>query len=234
MNSRFLVPLCRAVLIAVTMSAVVVMSSCRDQGDSFNHRVMYTQLVTVADTGAGGSDMKFTFRRFDDSPLITLTAPAMGLNEKALGQRALLYYYSPVGDPYAPGPVEVRGLSVVNTDTVKARHLERYNWDASPIWLNAIWRTGEYLNMRVRLDYSDKPRYLGLLLDSASMESSVPQLYLLHDLDGAPDNFLREAYLSFYIADLWNRPDLQGIDVHVNDINFKKDVYSFTKASTDN
>jgi hypothetical protein len=94
-----------------------------------------------------------------------------------------------------------------------------------------MWRTGNYLNLRMRVDYSETARYFGLVVDSLTLNDAEPEVYLLHNLNGAPDNYLREAYASFDISKVWGLPTCKGLRVHVNDTNLQKDIYEFSKIS---
>ncbi len=213
-------------VISTALSAMAVTTACSD-GD-YNDRMMLSDLVSIhsVDQTAGTT---FTFQRYDDSPVITLVDPQLTIKEDYVGSRALLYYYPENGEPYSSGNISAAGITIVNSDTAVVRPISRYNWDASPVFLNSVWRSGRYLNFRMRLDYSDEPRRFGLVVDSLTLTDPEPQLYLVHDLNGSPDNFLRESYASFDIEKVWNQPSCLSVAVHVNDSNLKKDIYKFTK-----
>ncbi len=214
----------RPIILALSASAMI--SACSD--DDYNDRMMLSDLVSIqaSDASAGTT---FTFQRYDDSPVITLVDPKLNIKEELVGHRALLYYYPESGQAYESGNISATGLTIVNSDTAVVRPIARYDWDASPVYLNSIWRSGRYLNFRMRLDYSDKPRHFGLVVDSLTLTSTEPQLYLVHNLNGAPDNFLRECYASFDISKIWQQPTCKSIAVHIKDSNLNKDTYTFTK-----
>ena len=81
----------------------------------------------------------------------------------------------------------------------------------------------------MRADYSPEPRYFGLVVDSLTLTDPWPEAYVMHDLNGAPDNYLRESYASFDISKVWNMPGCQGLRVHVNDSNLSRELYEFSK-----
>lgn len=210
----------------LAFSAALMAAACSDK--EYNDRMMLSDLVSIqSSTEADGT--AFEFQRYDDSPVITLVDPKLAIKDEYVGKRALLYYYPEDGKAYESGRISATGLSIVNSDTAVVRPIIRYNWDKSPVWLNSVWRSGTWLNFRMRLDYSDKPRHFGLIVDSLTLTDPEPQLYLLHDLNGAPDNFLRENYASFDISKIWNLPSCKAITVHVNDANLNKNIYKFTK-----
>lgn len=208
------------------LTALSLLTSCSDDAD-YNDSAFFSDIVTVESTGDTGS--RFTFRRYGDSPLVTLTDPALTLDDELTGKRVLLRYYAESGEPYTDGLIRTIGLSRVNCDTTVIRPVERYDWDADAVFLNSIWRSGNYINLHLRAVYSDKPRYFSLMVDSLTLTDPVPQVYLVHNTLGAPDNYMSEVYASFDITNVWDLPGCDGIDIHVNDSNLKKDIYTFNK-----
>ena len=203
--------------------------ACGDDND-YSERAMLSDIVTIAET-SGPDGAVFTFQRYDDSPEIRLVDPSLSLDDEVKGLRALLRYYPESGEPYTSGNIKARALSVINNDTTLIRPVAKYNWNATPVYLHSVWRSGEYLNLHVRVVYSDKPRHFNLLVDSLTLTEPVPQVYLVHDKLDAPDNFLMETYASFDISNVWSLPTCEAIEVHINDSNLKKEVYTFTKTN---
>ncbi len=212
--------------IASFMAALmaVTMSSCSDE--EYSTEMMLSDIVTVTSVG---NDTRFEFQRYDDSPLIKLTAGNVDFPEKIVNNRVLLRYYPESGEPYTSGAVKVVGLTLINNDTTRIRPIEKYNWTATPVYLNSIWRTGNYLNLRMKVEYSEKPRQFGLVVDSLTLKNPQPEVYLVHDKQGQPENYMMETYASFDMTNVWSLPTCQSIKVHVNDTNLKKDIYIFTK-----
>lgn len=200
--------------------------SCSDDND-YNDRAMLSDIVTVASKDS--ETVTFRFRRYDDSPLITLTARGIDIKDEMIGKRALLRYYPLNGNAYTSGDIDIFALSSINCDTARIADIDTIAWDSTPIYLNSIWRSGEYINLHLKVLYSETPRIFSLIADSATIDSVVPQLYMSHNTFDAPDNFNFETYASFDISNIWNRPQCQGIDIHLNDTNLTKDKYSFSK-----
>ncbi len=205
---------------------LIIASSCADE--KYNDRMLLSDIVTISEAGAD-KPVTFTFRRYDDSPLITLKALNGSVDKEWTGHRILLRYYPESGEAYTSGNVTVAAMSAINYDTVRVREVEKYDWKASPVFLNSVWRTGQYLNMRMRVEYSPSPRLFGLMVDSLTVDSIQPQLYLLHNRLGEPENYLTEIYASFDLSPLWDRPGCRSIKVHINDTNHKEDFYIFQK-----
>lgn len=203
------------------------LASCSTDGGDYAEQAFLSDIVTVESTGKTGS--RFTFRRYGDSPLITLDDPGLTLKKEYVGTRVLLRYYPESGIPYTDSEIRAVGLTAINNDTTVIRPVERYDWNADAVFLNSIWRSGNYINVRMRAVYSDSPRYFSLMVDSLTLTDPVPQVYLVHNTLGAPDNYMREVYASFDISNVWDRPGCRSIEVHVNDSNLKKELYKFNK-----
>ena len=216
----------RIILSTIVAFALAACSNDTEYSDNF----MYSDIVTIADAGEGKTTV-FTFQRYDDSPTITLSDPSLSVKESYKGKRALLRYYAESKEPYTSGTIKALALSVVNNDTTVIRPISDYNWNERPVYLYSVWRSGNYINLRIRLEYSDKPRAFFLVTDSLTMTDDVPQLYLVHDRKGEAENYLFETYASFDISKVWQLASCKSIDVHINDSNSnKEETYTFNKS----
>lgn len=203
--------------------------ACSDDGP-YNDNAELADIVTYSGNTQSGA--VFTFQRQDDSPEITLTASGKHVDENSFnaGSRVLISYYAANGEPYTSGAITLTGIAAINNDTLRSGDAEKLTgWDADAIYLNSIWRSGKYINIYFRADQSDEKRRFSLMLDETTRGDEIPQLYLVHDMLGQPDNFTRRAYASFDISRIWNDDSCKGVDIHINDSNLKKDKYSFTK-----
>ncbi len=200
--------------------------SCSDE--DYNDRALLSEIVTVAKNTSEGAE--FEFIRYDDSPAIMLIARGINVNDEIIGRRMLLRYYNVEENTSASSrEIEIAALSVINNDTVHVAGIDTIAWNATPIYLNSIWRTGQYINIHLRVVYTETARLFNLTVDSATIDNAVPQLYMCHDIFDAPDNYMFETYGSYDISKIWNRPTCSGIDIHINDSNLNKDIYSFKK-----
>ena len=159
----------------------------------------------AADSQGRGS--RFTFRVFEDSPLITLTASARPVDPIAEGTRLMIRYRA--ADPYASGRIELTGLGLIG-----GGEMEEGQADAgSAITVNSLWRSGQYIN----LDYCTEASAQApcrLLLDTATASSARPVLTVVQE---GGREYLRRAYASWDIADLWARPGLEGVIVRTGE-----------------
>ncbi len=216
-------------LIVSAIVSLLGLAGCQDNGGPRNHEIMYSDIVSV-ESASDADGTTFTMQRYDDSPLITYTASNWVAPEKYVGQRVQIYYYTQTGQPYAPGPIRLRGVNSINNGDVNTDG-DPFEpaWDADAVWLNAIWRTGKYLNLRLRVSYSSEPRYFSLVADAATLSDEQPQLYLVHNLNGQPGSYLSEIYSSFDISAVWNQPSCRSVCVHINDLNRPQQTYVFEK-----
>lgn len=220
----------RLFLLLPAMTLAVALTGCGDD-------VPYSDTATLYDivTYGGSEDgvAIFAMRASNDSPLLTLTATGVDV-DPAIGEgdRMLLGYIPASGVPYTSGEVSVVSMGAINNVPMKEDAIADIRWDADPIYLNSIWRTGCYINVYCRVSYSAKPRLLSLVADRETLGDPVPQLYLVHDLLGEPDSYTRRAYLSVDVSDVWRLETCRGITVHVADSNLPTTEYTFMK--TDN
>lgn len=218
-----------AKLIAI-ITATAILWGCSTQDGPDSKDIMLSDIVTmVSSTRADGT--VFTFNRYDDQPLITLTAPTYSTDRIEAGQRVLLYYYPADSEAYTSGDIRVRSVQAINNGEVTIGPIADYSWDATPVWLNSVWRSGKYLNLRLRLSHSPSPRLFGIVADEATADDAMPHLYMMHDLDGEPESYLRDVIASIDISAIWDRPTCRGIVLHVNDSNLDTDTYTLAKTT---
>lgn len=208
-------------ILAIALTAISI-GSCSDE--EYNHRALLSEIVTATKNTPQG--VEFEFIRYDDSPAITLSAKGTNVRDELIGKRVLLRYYE---EPVNSGSIEIAALSPINCDTARVAAIDTIAWNATPVYLNSIWRSGTYINLHLRVIYTETPRQFNLTVDSGTIDDAVPQLYMCHDTFGAPDNYMFETYGSYDISKIWNRPTCTGIDIHINDSNLNKDIYSFKK-----
>ncbi len=216
--------------ILVVLLIATLLPSCSGDEPPYNDSAELYDIVTYLEANANGT--VFTFQKQDDSPLITLFAPGKWLDSSIFktGCRMLIGYYPANGEPYQSGNINLSVVSVINNGVLKTGDTEKIgNWDNDAIFLNSIWRSGSYINIYFRVEQSAEKRRFLLMMDEATSQDEYPQLYLVHDMLGQPENYTRRAYASFDISELWDKSDCRGVTIHVNDSNLETDTYTFTK-----
>lgn len=208
------------------MFVMLAYASCSRPGIDAEVAMDYVEIVTYEGFSNGNS--VFTFRKVDDSPLITLTSPTALGDDIAPGSRMLIGYTNATNDPFASGPIDLYMARRITQSTAVTKWDDIYNhWDIDPVWLSSIWRSGDYINLRVRLTYTDQPRLFALVLEPSTAETEWPTFYLAHIMAESTDYHDREYYASFSIRDFHNRQGVKGVKVMINDSNIGKQIFTF-------
>ena len=210
-------------IISYVYPAVAAFLLCGCGDDQPAAIMTLTDIVTFE--GYRSGQPVFTLQKNGDSPLVTLTGTTGHLSQTfSDGERLLLRYLPQNGEAYTSGPVAVYGTGRINYDKLRTGAVD--GWDADPVYMYALWRTGPYLNMECGVEYSDTPRLFFLILDETTAGDDIPQLYLMHDMGDAPDRFSRRIYASWDIGALWNLESCRGVTVHLRDSN--RDIREMT------
>ncbi len=172
----------------------------------------FLDIVTVQSAGSTGST--FTFRSLNDSPEITLTTDQFfeDVSIKS-GTRILLNYIPESGKQFESGPVRVIGFTrCLGPDITVAKTSNESEWSSSPVYLAAMWRSGQWLNLQMVLRMSTSPRRFALVLDPDTEDSDEPELHIVFTPD-VNVNFSSPAYASYNISSLWDKPEVEAIKV---------------------
>ena len=215
-----------------TLLLATAATSCRDTDGPYAESAVLTDIAEILEPSGGAARFAVQATEDGEPAIIYVNGLTVNASEFPVGDRALLSYHYP--DPttpaYTSGRVEFDGLGTINNDKLRVDDLENHlDWNATPIYLMSIWRTGGYINISSRLTYSTKKRKFMLLVDKATVDDEVPELYLIHDILDAPDNFTRRNYASFDISALWSRESCHGVRIHIATTNMKQEIYSFNK-----
>ena len=207
--------------------AAICVSSCREDGVDGPVEMTFTDMASFLGNGADGSGATFVVRQDGDSPEAILTC-GVSLADAEPGTRMLIMYANADNLPYASGPVRLYGASRVTQGPLKPE-LDPL-WGTTPVYLLSAWRTGTWLNFRVRLPYSKEPRVFSLMADEATLSTEWPEVYLAHIMDpDEADGHDRGYYASFDISSLWLDEKVKGIVLHVNNSNLDKHIFTFAK-----
>ena len=160
---------------------------------------------------------RFTFQPQGDATALTLTAQqTVDTATAQAGMRVMLAYQTP--DAARPGAITLKGVSRITQGALTGSKGEPRGWDTDGVWVESVWRSGAYIDMRLRLPYTDVARRFALMVDSATIAGGHPQLYLYHSLpEGvSPDStYLKRYYASFLISSLWSRPETEDVTVNI-------------------
>ena len=201
-----------------------------EEGAGYYVNMPFTDIATYEGNTAPGGGATMTVCKDGDLPPATLYCRNVSVPENIKpGTRMLIRYTNESNEPYTSGAATLLGAQTVTQGDVDL--LMEPTWDATRVYLLSVWRTGSYLNFRVRLPYSTEPRIFKLTADPATILSPRPQLYLAHDLAPAEaDGHDREYYASFNMAAVWNLAGTEGVVLHVNNSNLDKQIFTFDKT----
>lgn len=224
-------------ILTATASALTagVTSSCGDEGIDGRVEMALTDIVTF-EGNTNGNNATFTLVKVDDTPAITLTADRPVIidsddDKDAPPVRMLISYIPADGMPYSGGPVRLLSASRITQAPVATEWKDEYDsWNAYPVYVYSMWRSGSWINLHMRITYSDEPRIFCLATDPATISSETPDLYLVHVLENPVNNHDRSYYASFDISSVWDLPHVKGVNVHVANSNLHKHIFTFQKT----
>lgn len=203
------------------MMTGLFLSSCRssDEPSSGLPEGAVYDFVTLEQSSSEGS--LFTMRKNGDSPLISYYTETDFSRIQTIkdGDRLILCYDRIGGDVYTSGKIEVYGYAQLSSTDQKmlwADSVEYDDWRCPPMKINALWRTGHYINFDTEISVfqARRPATLVLVADKTSADGNFPELHVYYENaennDG--ENPYR-VYASFDISEIWNRPECKGVKV---------------------
>lgn len=208
----------RHIVIAVLLAAIdVAANSCRDTEPGSAAADVRYDFVTFEQTTADGSLWSYPPR--DDAPLISLHATGFAApDDIKRGERRLMCYSIDERLADTDWRVGVRYANRMIFDSLRVTSAESLAERSSePIQLASLWRTGEFINVDCKVQYTGEARKFYLITDEATLGDATLHLYLIDDLNGAEGSFYRQCYASFFIGAVWRRATCEQIVVHVND-----------------
>lgn len=212
------------ILLATIMAALVACSD--NDGEPTSVATVY-DIVCLASVDKSGSS--YTLTRPLDSELITYRSrEIMDTSRVKVGNRFMLAYRPDSGEPYVSGVIRPIGYSLVTNDTLRRGYISKTaDWDRDPVYLLSNWMSQDYLNLRARLPYDTRPRTLGVMVDSLTLDAEYPDCYLIHRLETPVNTFDRSYYLSFDMSWLRKLDNCRGFNLILNNSNLKTDRYRY-------
>lgn len=170
--------------------------------------------VTFEGKSAKGSD--FSLRRSGDSELISYHSAYPFEQDTVLrkGYRFIIQYKRVDGEPYTSGRITLYGYRLL--DNADSQQLVGYDPErpSEKVKPQTMTRTGQYINMQMQMSclYAAKAKTMELAVDSATLDSDVPELRLVYRALSPGDNYCT-GYASFDISSVWNLPTCRGVKV---------------------
>ncbi len=225
MNMRTILPL----LLLIFTTACV-----SDRGHDGPVDMIYWDIATFEGNVSGNA--QFTLRQVNDLPEATLVAdraipiPAEGEGNDPTGKRMFISYIPESNEAYTSGPVKLRSAALINQSPLRIENISEYpEWARDRVYLYSAWRTGTYINFHVSLTYDREPRTFCIVADESTLSEAYPDLYLVHIMAEPTDYHERRYYASFDIAEIWKRPEVLGVNLHVSNSNLDKQIFTFSK-----
>ncbi|MCF0219125.1 MAG: hypothetical protein HUK14_05015 [Muribaculaceae bacterium] len=186
--------------------------------------VSLTEIVTFIDNTATGCEFEYIPRDAGVSSVFKADGTTIDTEKVKPGERMLISYVPQDAlRPYKSGKITLKGYSAINTgDAEIVLPDDIKGWDTTPVYLVSIWQTGDYINIRSLLAYSEKPRRFALLADISTFASGHVRAYLAYSLsDGLTpsDTYSRANYASFSLAEIWQSTHVEDVTITVNNSN---------------
>lgn len=77
--------------------------------------------------------------------------------------------------------VEIQALSAIHFDTLRiVPHDKIDQLPDDTLYLQSVWKTGDFLNLRYRIDYHSRPHSILLVADEAELSGDTLKVQLRH------------------------------------------------------
>ncbi len=222
-------------IITTLAASAILFSSCGDSG-SDNSTIIFTDIVTLESIEPALTT--FTFREKDNSPEITLVYRDdinKNLPQKPFKENTRVA----ISDTTETNKHSVNSvislLAATNiygggeeVPVVKRQGMS--DFDSSPVNLNSLWRTGEYINAIFTAISSPNPKKCVMNVDEETINDEYPKIHIIFQPDESLELKQYGVYMSYSVAELFARPGCKGVEVFFNDPNQKQKSVTFKKT----
>lgn len=217
---------------AAIVGVSLLAGSCNSNNNDIPQVKQYIDFVTVRSAASNGG--VFTFRKENDSPLITLTSVqnfAQSIMKE--GDRIVINYAPESGEQYVSGPVTI--YQAVSTEGKGAAPVEKtasetHNWASDRVSMALAERSGEYINLIFTASTVADPKECAVYVDAETVGTATPHLHLVFEAGNASMGKDYYFYASYSIADLWNDPATKSIRLYYPDPQQSENYTDFIKA----
>ena len=212
------------------MLAALSLMSCNDDKAGGITDLMRTDMVTFEEESDAGT--LFSMQEYEDSPMMYLMADGVHGTKLNKGERTMLGYYTKSAESPDKANIAVQFRIPVIFDSLRVAAKERIReYEINPVELKSIWRTGNFVNINTFVQYTDKQRFIALIVDEATLGRETVEAYFVDDILGHPGYYYRQAYISFFTGNLWAKyPDSKTLRIYINDTSYPKvKYYDITK-----
>lgn len=183
--------------------------------------------------GNEGSTSRYTLQIINDSPLITLTyGSTLDESQVKKGERVMLIYSLPEGMTVNDsGRLTRLSVGKVVNSSLEVGSFDGESPRSDAVGVQALYRTGRYVNLQAQLPYYSESCKIGLKVDEAEAEAPIPTAYLIYERQADTPTFDRTTYASIDMGQFWMRETLKGIKIVVeNSLDPSKREFLFLKS----
>ncbi len=194
------------------------------QGEEDVYGIFYADIVTCH---TGNEGLHFSYQTTDSAPADTLY-PVSPINDNVKEGARVLLQFRPVEqlDEHRKR-IEVQALSAIHFDTLRVvAHNDMEKLPDDTLYLQSAWKTGDFLNLRYRIDYHSRPHSIMLITDESTLSGDTLKVQLRHSRNDDPEGHWSNMYSSFNISAYRNRP-YTTLQLYVNQVNFNHKYYYF-------
>ena len=221
----------------VSMAAIALCfttTGCNDDKPSYPIDETMFDIVTL--TNVNDKGFTVTTQKIDDSPLVTLNITNTKIDTTIIkvGKRFLLGYIPESGTQYLSGPVTaVAYRPILNAKLLEGTKDEYNSWATEAQDIVSMWRTGNFINVYALAPYSQAPAKYELVVDKETLESEVPQAYIIFKSDNVYESAPQEHYASFDISSLWQKATVRGLRITVPGLSTPQKTFTFSKEGNE-
>lgn len=222
-----------AAIAAIAVSAAAC-SSKENNGGGVPDDTLY-DIVTLDPASASAQGSVFTFRRWGDSPLITLVSP-LKVDSKVVkpGERLMIAYTPAEGNSVDhSGGIDLYAyMTVLNGSVSIATDVETASWSTESLNIYSLWPSGNYINIHSGLRIDQPPVKFEIVADEATVDDAMPDLYVLYKAGDGNEGNLVNYYASFDISEVLERPNCQGVNIYAANSYGTTRKWTFRRGET--
>ena len=208
----------------ITILALLTLVACDRNHDGILDSAYETLLEDIVTYTGLDDDNHATFRLDgrDDDPAVMLYTKSGAPSKVPVNSRMLLAYT--IDHKASDGSywdVDAISYTRILSDSLRVNNNPIDTYSMRPIRLGSIWRTGEYINMHGLVEYTNKNRFIYMMIDGETKYNDTVQAYLVHDLLNTPSDsiyYWRDFYLSVNVGVLKSdKVPCRVLRLHLND-----------------
>ena len=217
-------------LLAVAAASLFTACNSDEPNNPENNRPVFTDIVTVSSMGSASTE--FTFRKIDDSPLVTLTVnQAANPNNVKVGDRLAISYRSDANTQYVSSEIQVHGITGTagNGKAIPVgKAIDNSNWFSSTISKPVLQRSGEYVNVQFFSSMYPESATIKMVIDESTINDTFPTAYILFNGSYAQTPVSYVYFMSYSLTELWADPNVQGLNI-IYQINEGPKTYTINR-----